>query len=72
MTERTGDDAGLASDAQILVDHHPVIEFRLPVAGLGRAHLNAIGFFTVVADHGKVNPHMLPFDYLDTGSARIA
>jgi len=72
MTERTGDDAGLASDAQMRVDHHPVIEFRLPVAGLRRAHLNAIGFFTVVTDHGKVDAYVLPLDHPDPRPARIA
>jgi hypothetical protein len=72
MTKRAGHDTGPASDTQILVDNHPVIIFELPVAGLGRADLYAIGFFTVIADHGKVNPHMLPLDYFDPGSARIA
>jgi hypothetical protein len=66
------DDTGPAPDTQILVDHHSVIIISLPVAGLGRTDFDAIGFFTVIADHGKVNPHMLPFDHLDPGSARIA
>ena len=72
MTERAGDDAGLASDAQILVDHHPVIEFRFSVACLCRADLNAIGLFTMVADHGKVDAYVLPLDHLDPRPARIA
>ena len=72
MTERAGDDAGFASDAQILVDHHPVIEFRFSVACLCRADLNAIGLFTMVADHGKVDAYVLPLDHLDPRPARIA
>ncbi len=72
MTERAGDDTGLASDAQILVDHHPVIEFRFSVACLCRADLNAIGLFTMVADHGKVDAYVLPLDHLDPRPARIA
>jgi hypothetical protein len=72
MTKRACDDTGPASDTQILVDHHTVIIFKFPVAGLGRADLDAIGFFTVIADHRKVNPHMLPLDHFDPGSARIA
>jgi hypothetical protein len=72
VSKGTCNDTGPAPDTQIFVDHHSVIVFRLPVAGLGRTDLNAIGFFTVIADHGKVNSYMLPFDHLDPGSARIA
>jgi hypothetical protein len=54
MAKRACDDAGPASNAQILVDGHPMIIFRLPVASLGWANLHAIGLFTVVAGHGKI------------------
>jgi hypothetical protein len=72
VTKRTGDDAGPASDAKIFVNYHPVMMFRLPVAGLGGADLNAEGFFAVIAGHRKVDPDMLPFGYFDPGAARIA
>jgi len=72
MVERAGHDASLASDAQVFVNDDPVIEFRLPVAGLGRAHFNAIGFFALIADHGKVDSRMLPFEHFNSGPAWIA
>ena len=72
MTKRTCDDAGSASNAKIFVDGHPVIIFRFPMAGLGRADLNAEGFFTVIANHGKIDPHVLPFYHFDPGATRIA
>ena len=71
MAKGTRNDTGPASNAQILINHNPVVQFGLPVTGLRRAHLNAIGFFTVVADHGKVDTRILPFDNFDPGSARI-
>jgi hypothetical protein len=72
MAEGAGDDAGPASDAELLVDRHPVIIFRLPVAGLCRAYLHAVGLFTMVAGHGKIEPHVLPLDHFDPGTAWIA
>lgn len=72
LTEWAGDNAGPASDAEILIDDHTVVHFRFPVTGLGWADLHTVGFFTVVAGHGKVEPHLLPFDHLDPGAARIA
>jgi hypothetical protein len=61
MTKRACNDASSASNAKIFIDGDPVIIFRFPMAGLGRADLNAEGFFTVIASHGKIDPHMLPF-----------
>jgi hypothetical protein len=72
MTKGACDNASPTSDTQIFVDNHTVIIFGLPVAGLGGADLDTIGFFAVIAGHGEVDPHMLPFDDFDTGSARIA
>jgi len=72
MSERTGDDAGSTADAQLFVDGHAVILFGFSVAGLCRAYLDAIGFFAVVAGHGKIQPHVLPLDDFDPGTARIA
>jgi hypothetical protein len=72
MPERTCDDAGPASDAQILVDGDPIIILRLPVASLRRANLHTIGFFTVIAGHRKVYPDILPLDDFDPRTARIA
>jgi hypothetical protein len=72
MAERTGHDASLASNAQFFVDDYPVIELRLSVAGLCRAHFKAVGFFTMIADQGKVDSRMFPLDHLDPGAARIA
>ena len=72
MAERAGEDTGLAPDAKIFVDDHPVIEFRLPVAGFGGAYLNAEGFLAMIADHGKVNSCVLPLDHLNPGSTWIA
>jgi hypothetical protein len=72
MTKRACDDTGPASDTQIFVDNHTVISFDLPVASLGGADLDAIGLFAVIAGHGEVDPHMLPFDHFDPGAARIA
>jgi hypothetical protein len=71
MAERTGNDASPASDAQVFIDDYPVIEFGFSVAGLCRAYLNAIGAFTVITEHGKVDSGSLPFDYPDPGTARI-
>jgi hypothetical protein len=71
MAERAGHDASLASDAQVFVDDDSVIEFRLSVAGLGRAHFNAIGLFAVIADHGKVDSRMFPFEHFTSGTAWI-
>jgi hypothetical protein len=72
MAERAGHDASLASNAQVFVDDDPVIEFRLSVAGLGRAHFKAIGFFTVIADQGKVDSRMFPFEHFNSGTTWIA
>jgi len=71
VTERAGDDTGFTSDAKILVDDHPVIKIGLPVACLCRADLDTIGFFTVIADHGKVDACVFPLDHFDPRSARI-
>jgi hypothetical protein len=54
MAERACDDAGPASNAQIFVDSHPIIIFRLPVTSLCRANLHAIGFLAMIAGHGKI------------------
>jgi hypothetical protein len=72
MTERAGHDAGLASNAQILVDDDPVIEFGFSVASFGGAHFKTIGFFTVIADQGKVDSRMFPFDHFNPGTTWIA
>jgi hypothetical protein len=72
MAKRARDNAGSTSDAQFLVDGHPVIIFRLPVAGLCRAYFHAIGLFTVIAGHGKIKPHILPLDHFDSRTAWIA
>jgi hypothetical protein len=72
MAKGAGDDAGSTSDAELFVDRHPVIIFRLPVAGLCRTYLHAIGLFTVIAGHGEIKPHILPLDHLDPGTARVA
>jgi len=72
MAKRARNDAGSASDAQFLVDGHPVIIFRLPVAGLCRAYLHAIGLFTVIAGHGKIKPDVLPLDHFDSRTTWIA
>ena len=72
MAKGAGDDAGSTSDAQFFVDGHPIIIFRLPVAGLCRAYLHAIGLFAVITGHGEIKPHVLPLDNFDPGTARIA
>jgi hypothetical protein len=72
MIERAGHDAGLASDAQIFINDHPVIEFGFSVAGLGRTHFKTIGFFTVIANQGKVNSLMFPLDHFNPGATWIA
>jgi hypothetical protein len=72
LAERTGDDTGPAPDAEILIDDHPVILFRFPMAGPGRTNLNTVGLFTMIAGHGKVEAHLFPFDHSDPGTARIA
>jgi len=72
MAKRARDDAGPASDAQFLVDGHPVIIFRLPVAGLCRAYLHTIGLFTMITGHGKIKPDILPLGHLDSRTAWIA
>jgi hypothetical protein len=54
VAEGACDDARSASNTQIFVDGHPVIIFWLPVASLCRTNLDAVGFFTVVAGHGKI------------------
>jgi hypothetical protein len=66
-----GNDAGFAADAFILVDGDPLI-FFVHVAGLGWTDLHAERLLTALAGHGKVAPHLLPFDYLDPGAAGIA
>jgi hypothetical protein len=72
MVKRAGHDASLASNAQVLVDDDPVIEFRFPMAGLGRAHFEAIGFFTVIADHGEVDSRMFPLEHFNSRTTWIA
>jgi len=72
MAERAGHDASLASNAQVLVDDDPVIEFRLPMAGLGRTHFKAIGFFTVIADHREVDSRMFPLENFNSRTTWIA
>jgi hypothetical protein len=72
MAKGAGDDAGSTSDAQFFVDGHPIIIFRLPVAGLCWAYLHTIGLFTVITGHRKIKPHILPLDHFDPGTAWIA
>jgi len=72
MIERAGHNASLTSNAQIFVDDDSIIEFGLPVAGLGRAYFKAIGFFTVIADQRKVDSSMFPFENFNSGSTWIA
>jgi hypothetical protein len=72
MAKGAGDDAGPASDAKLFVDRHPVIVFGLPVAGLCRTYLHAIGLFAVIASHGEIKSHILPLDHFDPGAAWIA
>jgi hypothetical protein len=72
MAKGASDDAGSTSDAKLLVDGHAIIIFRLPMAGLCRAYLHAIGLFTVIAGHGKIKPDILPLDHFDPGTAWIA
>jgi hypothetical protein len=50
MVKRTGHDTSLAPNAQVFVDDDPIIELRLSVAGLCRAHFKTVGFFTMIAD----------------------
>jgi len=72
MAKGAGDDAGSASDAKLFVDGHPVIVFRLPVASLCRTYLHAVGFFAMIAGHGKIKPNILPLDHFNPGAAWIA
>jgi hypothetical protein len=72
MAERTGHDASLASNAQVLVDDDPMIKFRVPMASLGRAHFKAIGFFTVIADHREIDSFMFPLENFNAGTTGIA
>jgi hypothetical protein len=72
MTKGACDDTGPASDAQGFINDHPVIIIRLSVTGLGRTDLHAVGLFTVIAGHGEVDSHMLPFDHFNAGPAWIA
>jgi hypothetical protein len=72
MAKGAGHDTGSTSNAKLFVDRHPVIIFGLPVAGLCRAYLHAIGLFAVITGHGEIKPHILPLDYFDPGTARIA
>lgn len=72
MIERAGHNASLASNAKIFIDDDSMIEFGLPVAGLGRAHFKAIGFFTVIADQREVNSRMFPFKHFNPGTTWIA
>ena len=72
MAERAGHDASLAADAQVFVDDDSVIELRFSVAGLGGTHFKAIGFFTVIADQGKVDSLMFPLEHFNPGTTWIA
>jgi hypothetical protein len=72
MSKGAGNDAGSTSDAELFVDGHAVIVFGFSVAGLCRADFDAIGLFTVVAGHGKIDAYILPLDHFDPGTAWIA
>jgi hypothetical protein len=72
MIEGAGHDASLTSDTQVFVDDDSIIKFRLSVAGLGRAYFDAIGFFTMIADQGKVDSRMFPFKHFNPGPTWIA
>lgn len=72
LAKGAGDDARPASDAEILIDDDTVILLRFSVACLGRTDLDTVSLFTMVAGHGKVESHLLPFDHFDSGAARIA
>jgi hypothetical protein len=72
MIERAGHNASLASNAKIFIDDDSMIEFGLPVAGLGWAHFKAIGFFTVITDQREVNSRMFPFKHFNPGTTWIA
>jgi len=71
MAKGARHDAGSTSNAKLFIDRHPVIIFGLPVAGLCRTYLHAIGLFAVITGHGEIKPHILPLDYFDPGTARI-
>jgi hypothetical protein len=72
MIERTGHDTSLASNAKIFIDDHPVIEFGFSVAGLGRTDFKTIGFFTVIANQGKINSRLFPLDHFNPRATWIA
>jgi hypothetical protein len=42
------------------------------MAGLGRTDFDTIGFLAVIADHGKVDSRMFPFEHFNPGTAWIA
>jgi hypothetical protein len=70
MAKGAGNDAGSTSDAQFFINGDPIVIFRFPMAGFCWAHLDAIGFFTMIAGHGKMT-HILPIDYFNPGAAWI-
>jgi hypothetical protein len=72
VPKRACDNTSPASDTQIFVNHHSVVVFGLPVAGFGRTDFDAIGFFTVIAGHGEIDPHVLPLDHFNPGPAWVA
>jgi hypothetical protein len=42
------------------------------MAGLGRTDFDTIGFLAVIADHGKVDSRMFPFEHFNPGTTWIA
>jgi hypothetical protein len=70
-SERAGDDAGLASDAKILVDDHPLV-ILIPVTGLGRTDFGTERFLAVLAGLRQIETDVLPLDHPDARSTGVA
>jgi hypothetical protein len=63
-TKRTRDNAGLAPDAFVPVDHDPLI-LEVLVAGLRGAHFDTEGFLTILTGHGEVKANVFTLDHLN-------
>lgn len=71
LSEGAGDNTGPAPDTEVFIDDDPVVFFRFPVAGFGRADFHAVSLFAMIAGHGEIKANVFPFDDLDAGTAWI-
>jgi hypothetical protein len=71
MSKRTCNNTGLTSNTFILINDYSLV-FRILVTSFCWTYLRTVGCLTILAGHGKVESHILPFYHPDSGPAGVA